>query len=359
MFNKILVPLDDSDIALGILPYAVYLAKGLHIPVRLAMVLDRDHLDALEKTWKGDGQDHQDWLPDSSDLSGESGQLVTYQALMSDSGEGYSRGVIENAVLPAGRWLGEQVAQLRQHGVPTTGIVCPGSGPADDILHLASQDNCGLIAMATHDRNLLMQAIQGSVTNQVLREAQVPVLAVAPEKSETTPLEQPANISKILVPLDGSPFAEAALPYAERLARSLSLQVVLVRVLQMNEVYLPLVSGAADPANVGSARVMAAVEDEAENEIQKYLDGVARRLQGRGLDVRWEMLRGTTSAALSGLVETTSDCMIALTSHGRSGLARWVLGSVAEDLIRATGSPVLVVPSDVADQQFGTPDKGA
>jgi hypothetical protein len=86
-----------------------------------------------------------------------------------------------------------------------------GDAPVEEILCLADQDNCDLIAIATHDRNLLVQAIQGSVTNEVIRSGQLPVLAVSPHKSETTSGCSVA-LTNILVPLDGSPPAEAVLP---------------------------------------------------------------------------------------------------------------------------------------------------
>ena len=56
----------------------------------------------------------------------------------------------------------------------------------EEILRLADQDNCDLITIATHDRDLLVQAIQGSVTNEVIRSGKVAVLAISPHKSETT-----------------------------------------------------------------------------------------------------------------------------------------------------------------------------
>jgi nucleotide-binding universal stress UspA family protein len=105
---------------------------------------------------------------------------------------------------------------------------------------------------------------------------------------------------------------------------------------------------APDP---GSARVQAIAEEAAEEEIVRYLEELTARLGGNGLNVRWQMIRGDTPARrVADLAQEDSDNMIALASHGRSGVARWVMGSAAEELIRATGNLVLVIPSELAEE---------
>jgi nucleotide-binding universal stress UspA family protein len=86
-----------------------------------------------------------------------------------------------------------------------------------------------------------------------------------------------------------------------------------------------------------------------EEEATTYLEDLAEKLRNKGLNVRWEMFRGAPRPNIADLAESLSDSMIALASHGRSGLIRWVMGSVAEELLRGTGGPVLVIPSPVAE----------
>jgi nucleotide-binding universal stress UspA family protein len=154
------------------------------------------------------------------------------------------------------------------------------------------------------------------------------------------------------VPLDGSSFAEAVLPYVEDLAQRLPLEVVLVRVVQVNvrDAQLPYTGGGM-PVGPGGVHVQVEAEQAEEAEASRYLKGVADNLAGKGLRVRWELLRGVPNTSISGLAQELSNNIVALASHGRSGLARWVQGSVAEDLIRSTGDPVLVVPVELATEE--------
>jgi nucleotide-binding universal stress UspA family protein len=254
----------------------------------------------------------------------------------------------------AGRqFLRGYLEPLKQEGIQIKGIVAVGEDPTREILQYASVKECDLIAMATRDRNLLSQAVTGSVTNEVLRSAQVPVLAVTPEKNGVSP-GQRVEISTILVPLDGSSFAEAVLPYVEHLARKLSLEVVLVRVLQVRDIYPPPLSLPA-PSDEGSPQIYAIAEEAAVEEITRYLQDTADRLTGEGINVRWELVRGDpVGSRIADLAKEFPHNMIALASHGRSGIARWVMGSVAEDLLRATGDPVLIIPSGISEEDSWT-----
>jgi nucleotide-binding universal stress UspA family protein len=355
MFKKVLVPLDDSEVAPGILPYVSYLAKALDIPVELMSVLNQDNLEALEKTAKDDAGESRE-EPPAVNFANVGGPVVTFEEAIRESGREYSPYVIENAVLPLERWLGDFIAQLNQQGVRAEGMVSVGNDPAEEILRRVREQSFDLIAMATHDRNLLGQAIRGSATNQVVRSASAPVLVVTPENIEMPwdemPGERRVTITSILVPLDGSPFAEAVLPYVEYLSQRLSLEVVLVRVVQVGvrDARLPY-SGGGVPTAPDTAEVHLEAEQAAEEEANRYLKQVADSLGSKGLRVRWELLRGVPGTSVSGLAQELPNNIIALASHGRSGLARWVQGSVAEDLIRTSGDPVLVIPAELATEE--------
>ena len=92
-------------------------------------------------------------------------------------------------------------------------------------------------------------------------------------------------------------------------------------------------------------------EEAAEGTIGRYLDELTARLASQGLNARWQLLRSATlSDRIAEVAQEYPDNMIVLASHGRSGLVRWVMGSVAEELIRATGNPVLVIPSRLTEE---------
>lgn len=146
--------------------------------------------------------------------------------------------------------------------------------------------------------------------------------------------------TEIMVPLDGSVFAERALDIAVETASALDMGVVL---------YAAVVD--RDPGEVVSDFDQRRYEPLEENvarrleRAQTYLDQVSERLHQDGVAVRSHAT--VTQDAALGIVEEAerrSVRMIVMTSHARSGVARWLLGSVAERVLRSASNPVLVVP---------------
>ncbi len=144
--------------------------------------------------------------------------------------------------------------------------------------------------------------------------------------------------SRIVVPLDGSELAKQALPKAEELARLTGAPLHLVQVLDITglERYGPYAVTTATTA------YQDLLHDEA-SAANEYLDGVEHDLTERGLQVTAEVRRGAVSREL--LDAAKPGDLYVMSSHGRSGPARWFLGSVAEDLIRRSSVPVLLVPN--------------
>jgi nucleotide-binding universal stress UspA family protein len=135
---------------------------------------------------------------------------------------------------------------------------------------------------------------------------------------------------RILVPLDGSELAESVLHQVRRLLMRKDGEIRLLRV-----VTLP-------PATEGDAGLPL---DLLWSQATEYLQGVERRLSEQGARVKMKVVEGFAADAI---LETAKGCcatMIAMSTHGRTGLARWVFGSVAEKVLRASPIPVLVVPS--------------
>ncbi|MGE0352976.1 MAG: universal stress protein [Gemmatimonadales bacterium] len=142
----------------------------------------------------------------------------------------------------------------------------------------------------------------------------------------------------ILVPLDGSEFAEQALPLAERLARQTGANLHLLMV----HVPIPGWYTAAEVAALSPT-----LEQEARQREELYLDGVASRLKReRGVPVSCSLLEGNVAAALSEYAVTIGADLVVMTTHGRSGLDRVWLGSIADKLIRRLTIPLLLVRPD-------------
>lgn len=136
---------------------------------------------------------------------------------------------------------------------------------------------------------------------------------------------------RILVPLDGSPLAEQILTQIARILRREDSEILLLRVLDI-------------PENIG--RVSMASFRVAEREAaQKYLDELARRLYQKGVKVNGRIAEGPAAETILEVARAEGCTMIAMATHGRTGLARWTMGSVAEKVARASDIPILLVRS--------------
>jgi nucleotide-binding universal stress UspA family protein len=142
---------------------------------------------------------------------------------------------------------------------------------------------------------------------------------------------------KIMVPLDGSELAECVLPHVEAFMKGFNLSdVILVRVVEPE---MPSYRGEPriDP------KIMAQREEDRKSLAKDYLAKVANRLQSEGTTVRGEVLVGRVTESLTDYAEKNDIEIILIATHGRSGVTRWVRGSVADKILRSANVPVLMV----------------
>ncbi len=140
--------------------------------------------------------------------------------------------------------------------------------------------------------------------------------------------------SKVIVPLDGSAFSEQALPYAQLVAGSMDIPIELVEAF---DILPPAVRDRYTPYIV---RMML---EEAQERSENYLSPVRERLEAAGHRVFVSTLRGMPADAIVALCEADSEALVVMSTHGRGGIARWVLGSVADKVLHTISNPVLVV----------------
>ncbi|TMB96396.1 MAG: universal stress protein [Chloroflexi bacterium] len=138
-----------------------------------------------------------------------------------------------------------------------------------------------------------------------------------------------AAIHRILVPLDGSQLAEEILPYAIEIARRAGAEVLLLTAIQ--------------PVGIWNATASAINWEQEEKSAQDYLDAVAQRLTADGLRVRTQREHGDAGGAVLRAAEEADARMVAMTTHGRSGIGRWLFGSVADRIIQSANVPLLVI----------------
>ncbi len=298
--RQILVPLDRSDLSRQAIPYALAAARA------------GDEIVFL----------HAMPIPDISPV------LLPKPISVAD----LSRELRENAA----EYLEETLKRIRTpEGVTISSMIVDGQ-PADVIVSHSTTDGVAMVVMTTAGRGAVGRLTFGSVADRVSRTSPVPVLLVRADSEAETNWYAPASIRRLVVPLDGSGRAHQALPKAATLAKHLDVPVLLVSVNEAER--MSLVYGSAF-----SAAAYAEIAENAERELDNMLTKAADELRTAGVEVDQRVLMGATAYAINAITER--DDIIVMTSHGRSGVRRLLLGSVAEQLVRTARVPVLLVPS--------------
>ena len=297
MYTKILIPLDGSRTAERVLPFARVLAGTLKIPIELLEVVD---VSAV-----------------SAHIAADKARYL--DALIAE-GERASR---EHLKEVAAEFPGIKVSCSVERG-----------DPADAIIARAAADKGTLIAMATHGRSGVTRWMMGSVAEKVLRGSESPMFLVRADEDVTA--DGGARIKSIVVPLDGSELAESVLPTVVEVANSMALEVVLCRAYEL-----------AASAYYGREDYLPNYDDmlrELKAEVESYLTKKVELLKRAGLaKVSSVALEGNGADEIVRYSREHPDALVAMCTHGRSGVRRWVLGSVTEKVVRHSGDPVLVV----------------
>ena len=310
MFIKALVPLDGTEVSEAIIPFITQFARGLDIGIVLATAVELDPL--------------------------REGLLNRIAGGMTDAPAADAlRERIERDVKNRLEDLADRMA-LEGIAAETSVRFGPTS---DSIIGMAQDSGCDLIAMSTRGRGVVSSGLLGSVTYKIMHESPIPVLAITPERARER-WDTDYGIRQIIVPLDGSELAETALPYAAFIAGRMNMKMTLVRAMSLDNIAY------SEGYNLGD--ILSEAEAEIEADARRYLVSQSRRLRAEGLDVETEILRGSASSEIADLARTTDHNMIALATHGRSGVSRLLMGSVAEAVVRASGDPVLVVRPSTA-----------
>lgn len=157
-------------------------------------------------------------------------------------------------------------------------------------------------------------------------------------------IEGGAVYRRILVPHDGSAFAERVLPHATELAKAYQAEVHLLEVIpiQTPALLAPELSVDAEPDLALEA--LEEAQEALRESGRSRLEGVAAHLQREGITARWSVVDGDPVQEILAYVSKNEIDLIAMATHGRTGLARAILGSVTDALLRKGNRPLLVVP---------------
>ena len=308
MYTRILTPLDGSGVSEQVLPYARAFASRLSLPLTLLMSIEPGHPSIGEAL-----------NPELHSHEAESHRA--------EHAQGY---------------LSSVAARMAGAGV-TAGTVVPRGEPANSIVDEAARDPETLIAMSSHGRSGFTRWWMGSVADKVLHMADNPLLLVRSQSHRSATSESVPE--RLIVPVDGSEEAEGVLPHVAYLASGLGIPVDLVQVTMSEAEYYQAMSMGLRVLRP-SLPSYQTFSDKLEGEAQSYVDAVKRRLIQQGVaKVEERLLQGSPAECIVDLAVSNPNSLVAMTTHGRSGVGRMIIGSVAQKVVRHSGGPVLLVRS--------------
>ena len=312
MYSKVIVPLDGSDLSEQSLPYAELIAKSLDVPIELVQAYDI--------------------LPPS--LLGGSNRQGVVSALEEGS---RARALVS---------MENQRRRLEGDGL-SVNLVAQRGPAADVIVAVAGAEPTALVVMSTHGRGGISRWVMGSVTDKVLHTIPNPMLIV--RANVLGPAAPESSLRSVVVPLDGSPLSELAIPHAISVAGALSAGITVLRITPSEDQYRTQLNLALPEMGTGTlpdfdmASPDELTADDAA-EASDYLDDVRNRMRidhAHGVATEHQVNDNIAQTIIERASAQPS--LVAMTTHGRSGVGRMVLGSVTDRVIRHSNLPVLVI----------------
>jgi nucleotide-binding universal stress UspA family protein len=276
-------------------------------------------------------------LPYARTLAGRTGASLTLmRATHTPIGLGDRRSEYQRVIAEAEAYLSAQAVALTARGFAVqTGVPFGGSTAAWITVEIGMR-KADLVVMATHDRSGPNRWLHGSVAEEVVSHAGVPVLLVR-ATGGMRPIERlGVPRPELIVPLDGSSLAEAAVPLARGLAKALGGHIVLVGVIPTPG-QLVAEQGGAIGTYVGSDHA------RLESEAKEYLEAILRSLKASGLSADATVRQGKPAAEIGEVAREHGAAAVVMATHGRTGLVRALLGSVAGEVLHLGTSPVILV----------------
>jgi nucleotide-binding universal stress UspA family protein len=304
--KTILVPLDGSALAEQVLPYVQLMAPSMAAQVRLFHAIPDWALDDVFET---------------AALYGPGGLILLPQEL--------DRHSVEQLRKQAEDYLAAQAAPLRAAGLDVVTEVRFGS-PAELIVEAAAATSVVLVALATHGYSGLKRWTLGSVTDKVAHATTTPVFVVRGQAQAT--VARP--IKRILVPLDGSPLARQALPLAAELAVQMQAELLPLNVV------VPPIGEAVEHLGPYTA-TEATIPLRAQ--LFEELDSVVETLMQHHVPITPTIAQGFVAETIIEEATRQQIDLLIMATHGRSGLKRWALGSIADKLLHSAPVPLILV----------------
>lgn len=313
--RRIVVPLDGSDLGERALPWVLALAEP-----KAEVVLFRA-------------------VPEAEPIRGLLGNIEQTAEQVTERYRTIARQDLAQA---AGQLRGESAAA----GLTVVEVVETGL-PTRAILATVVTREADLVVMASHGRGAAGRLAFGSVADELVRASPIPVVVIRPtEDEEGVAPSGPAKIGRVVVPLDGSDLARRALPIASGLATRLGVPLRLVTAVELPRAGGSMAGLGLEPGfGAGSEELYARMQAEA----TQILEEMRRGLGVDGTAIETEVLAGNPADAI--IQDAGAADVVVMTSRGRGGVERLLLGSVAEKLVRSGRGPVLLVPAGRSEDE--------
>lgn len=294
MYDKILVPLDGSELAEVSLPYAEELASRLGSEITLIYLSPSEnnpyynvrklYLDNIVNTTKGE----------CKELCPE--------------------------------------PELKAINIKSAMLV---GNVGEEIVHYADNEDMGLIVLATHGRSGIKKWAMGSVASKVITGTRRPVMLIRAREGATGAAKK-GTIDKMLLPLDGSAESESILPHALMIASNFKSDVVL---LQSISLAYPTYTADAFAYVTYTDQQMDAMKTSSLN----YLEKIAAAFREKGIETRCDVRFGSAAEEIINYAEEIEADLVAMTTHGRSGIGRWLFGSTTIRMVKGGNTNLLLV----------------
>ncbi|MEZ4590655.1 MAG: universal stress protein [Chloroflexota bacterium] len=296
MFQKILVPLDGSKLAERALEPALRLAQAASGELLLLSIPFAKHLFVEDP--------------------------IGYKVISP-----------ETSIEATRAELSAYLHRLTETRAPSDAVMYSRIGYGDEasvIVDTAVAEAIDLIVMSTHGFNGMSRWFLGSVTEKVLRSAPCPVLVIRDDKP----------FSHVLITLDGSPLSERALMPGFALAHAYDAHLTLLRVKQEEAITPSLIRELETQESGLGSHVQEAIHHRAEHYLEQLAE--AHRHLSRK-KVQSIAVTGPVAAEILATIEDEAVDLVVMSTHGRTGLRRWVYGSITEKVMRHAGCSMLII----------------
>lgn len=296
MFEKIVVPLDGSELAELALPYARLLGNAFGSQLDLVTVCE----PALKE--------------------------------YSHMAQGYVERIAAEEVV-------DRIKASRDGKTVTAGIspVVLSGDAASEIIDYTGKTGAGLIILVSHGRSGVKAWSLGGTAFKIIQRAYLPILLI---RANTTPpgIAPEGVFRKILVPLDGSERAEAVLPYVKEIAGKFASEVTVLTTVSPGY-HVHAIGG------LNYVRVPETLLEGMKSDAGKYLEQACNKLQGQAGSLTCDTTLGEPAEQILKAAGEKAVGLVAMTTHGHSGIERWFLGSVTQKVLERGKTPLLLVKS--------------